>query len=133
MNNDTDSRDATLVRLEEASRRLLRERAEALPGALQSRLTAARHAALAEHARAAGTRRFRVPGMWLPGGALAAAAVLALAVFIARPVSGPGNMVAEASPVEDAEMLAAKDEPELYADDPDFYEWAGSVQAAGAG
>jgi hypothetical protein len=117
--------------LERHSRELLSASAEAVSGRVRSRLTQARHAALAE--LAAGERPFRVPGRWLPAGALAAAAVLAIAVWIARPVAGPGLQLADAMAAEDAEMLASTEGPDLYADDADFYEWAGSDAATAAG
>jgi hypothetical protein len=118
---------------ERRSRELLLGSADALEGHIRSRLTAARHAALAELEKRAGEPRFRVPGAWLPAGALAAVAAVALAVWIARPVGGPAAVVADATPVEDAELLASNDGPELYADDPDFYEWAGADSGGGAG
>ncbi len=116
---------------ERRSRELLRVSAEALDARALSRLNQARHAAVA--ALDAGARPFRVPGRWLPAGALAGAAALALAVWIAKPVAGPSAALADAMVAEDVEMLASNDGPELYADDADFYEWAGSDPAAAAG
>jgi len=92
-----------------------------------ARLAEARRVALAEHGR----RPFRVPGLWLPAGALAAAAALAIAVFITNPVNHAA-LVADASPVEDMELLASNDGLDLYAEDPEFYEWAGSDEAKAA-
>ena len=133
MNNDSSDKDPALHRLEERSRELLTASAAALSGRVQSRLTAARFAATAEVQQRAGAPRFRTPGAWLPAGALAAAALLAVAVWIAQPSGNSNGAFADASPVEDAEMLASNDGPELYAEDPDFYEWAGAEPAAGAG
>lgn len=134
MNSDTTKQDPALAAFEARSRELLRARADApLPGHLQSRLTAARARALTELRERAGTPRFRIPGMWLPLGSVAAAGVLGIAVWLAQPSGGTATVAVEASPVEDAEMLASKDGPELVADDADFYEWAGSEQGAGAG
>jgi hypothetical protein len=130
--NTTDSNDG-LDAFERASRELLRASADAVDGRVASRLNQARHAALAELAAAAGARPFRVPGRWLPAGALAAAAVLAIAVWVARPVVGPGTSLADAVVAEDAEMLASTEGPDLYADDADFYEWAGSDAATAGG
>jgi hypothetical protein len=112
--------------LERHSRALLLASTDALDARLRSRLTQARHAALAALEEPASTRPFRIPGGWLPTGALAAAAVLAVAVWIAQPGAGPALGLADASPVEDAEILASNEGPELCADDPEFYEWAGS-------
>ena len=124
--NPNRNEPAEPTALERASRELLLASAEALDGRTRSRLTQARHAALAEIGRES-ARPFRVPGRGLPAGALAAAAVLAVAVWVARPV--PSTPLAEAVTAEDAEMLASTEGPELYADDPDFYEWAGSDAA----
>jgi hypothetical protein len=74
-----------------------------------------------------------VPGRWLPAGALAAAAVLAVAVWVAQPPANPGMQLADTMVAEDGEILASSDGPELYADDADFYEWAGTDGALAAG
>lgn len=108
---------------ERRSRERLLESAQRLDGRVRSRLNQARHAALAEAAGSA--TRFRVPGYWLPSGTLAAAAVLAIAVWIAQP-NGVAPTTAEVSPVEDIEILASNDGPDLYQDDAAFYEWAGA-------
>jgi hypothetical protein len=132
MNSQADP--ATLpTELELRSRALLLASAEALDGRVRSRLTRARHAALAALGEPAAMRTFRIPGGWLPTGALAAAAVLAVAVWVAQPGAGPVASLADASPVEDAEILASNDGPELCADDPEFYEWAGSDAATAGG
>lgn len=133
MNPNTPDPNHQFDALERASRELLCASADAVDGRVRSRLTQARHAALAELAAGAGARPFRVPGRWLPAGALAAAAVLAVAVWVARPVAGPGAPLADAIASEDVEMLASTEGPELYADDADFYEWAGSDVATASG
>ncbi len=133
MNPNAPEANDRLSPLERRSRELLRESADAIDGRVRSRLNQARHAALAELGSGTGARPFRVPGRWLPVGALAAAAVLAVAVWIARPVSGPAPQLADALVAEDAEMLASSEGPDLYADDADFYEWAGSEAAGAAG
>ena len=118
---------------ERRAQALLRESAEALDGRVRSRLTQARFAALGALEAREGAPRFRVPGRWLPAGALAAAAVLAFAVWLAQPAGTPNAVLAEASPVEDAELLASNDGIDLYTDDADFYEWAGAVETGDAG
>jgi hypothetical protein len=125
----TDS-ETTGTELERRSRELLLASTAALEARVRSRLTQARHAALAELGTRAGTRLFRVPGAWLPAGAVTAAAVLAVAVWLAQPATGPAGASLESSPVEDAEILASNDGPDLVADDADFYEWAGTDAAA---
>jgi hypothetical protein len=119
--------------LERHSRALLLASTDALDARLRSRLTQARHAALAALEEPSSARPFRIPGGWLPTGALAAAAVLAVAVWIAQPGAGPALGLADASPVEDAEILASNEGPELCADDPEFYEWAGSDAVTASG
>lgn len=130
--DDTPMTDADAA-FERRARELMTSSSGALDGQTRSRLTAARFAALAELEKRSSLPRFRVPGRWLPAGALAAAAVLCLAVFIARPTGTASPQLAEVSPVEDAEILASNDEPELYADDADFYEWAESEPGSGPG
>ena len=114
---------AEFAALERRSRELLDASVAALDGHTQSRLNRARQTAREDCATTGAERPFRVPGAWLPGGVLAAAAVLMLAVWIARPVAVP---VAELNAVEDVELLASRDSPELYAEEADFYEWAGA-------
>lgn len=130
--DDTPITDADAA-FERRTRELLSASAEALDGHTRSRLTEARFAALGELEKRSSMPRFRVPGRWLPAGALAAAAVLSLAVFIVRPPGSPSAQLADVSPVEDAEILASNDEPDLYADDADFYEWAESEPGSGPG
>jgi hypothetical protein len=130
MNERTDDTMAGDAELERRARERLLDSAEHLDGHVRSRLTQARHAALAELRQGGG---FRIPGFWLPAGALAGAAMLALAVWIAQPAATPGlALAAEAGAVEDLAILASGDAPELYAEDPEFYEWAGSAAAAEA-
>lgn len=125
--NDADFESRTRARLQDS--------AENLDGHVRSRLARARAAALDEHARRA-TRSFRSPGAWLPAGALAGAAVLALTVLLARPPQGadPGSgavaSVEAVTSVEDIELLAAAESLELLAEEAAFYEWAGEAAAA---
>jgi hypothetical protein len=114
-------------------REVLAARVESVDGHASSRLNRARQAALAELAANRDSRPFRVPGLWLPGSVLAGAAVLALTVWIARPVGAPHAPLAEATPLEDAEMLSSSEGPDLYQDDADFYDWAGGDNAGGTG
>ena len=128
MNRTKSDGGAESAALERRSRQLLDASADSLDGYTRSRLNRARQAALDEFRAQRDTRRFRVPGAWLPVGVLAAAAVLTVAVWVQQPT---GVLVAELNPVEDAELLASREGPELYAEDADFYEWAGSVAADG--
>jgi len=134
MSNEQPNMTESDAAFERRTRALLRDSADALDGRVRSRLTAARHAALAELEKRAARPRFRVPGAWLPAGVVAAAAVVAIAVWTAQPVGGPAAVVADATLMgEDAEILASNEGPDLYADDPDLYEWAGTDQSGGTG
>jgi hypothetical protein len=128
MNSDDRNVAGAPSAFEQHSRDRLRASLDAIDGHAASRLNQARHAALAalEARHAPGGRPFRVPGIWLPAGAFTAAAVLAVAVWTLRPVATPGAALAEATPVEDAEILSSHEGPDLYADEVDFYEWAGT-------
>ncbi len=97
----------------------------------QSRLTQARHAALEA---ATMRRRSWLPAPWLPIGAAAAAGVVGVALWLGQPSVRPGAApltpavapaVLAATAVEDVEIYATNDSMELFAEDPEFYEWAG--------
>jgi len=98
---------------------------ERLDGTTRSRLTQARHVALGELGRP-GVRL----GAWLPAGALAAAAVLAVGLWT-RPATleheSPPSLVAGTTVVEDLELLAGGDDLDMLAEDVEFYAWAASV------
>lgn len=100
----------------------------ALDGATCSRLTRARHAALGQ------LRRRSVPVRgWLPAGALAAAAVVAVTLWTGREAApGPGAMAALAT-LDDLELLAAGEDFEMLGEDAAFYAWAADVLADGVG
>src|SRR6202161_1076483 len=116
---------------ERRARALLTQSAEQLPGAVRSRLTQARYAAIA-------ARSARAPSFarrWVPAGA-AVAAALALLVLYVPPGRGLAeNPVANAG-LEDMELLADNDAVPLNGDqdvDDDFYEWAANeADSAGA-
>ena len=112
-------------KFEQRSRELLAESTGKLDGRTRSRLTQARHAALAQLQKPS---RLRWQS-WLPAGAATAAAVLALVVW-----TGPGSDTATqlanagngTSAFEDIELLADGDAPDFVseANDVEFYEWA---------
>jgi hypothetical protein len=117
-----DSSEAGDSEFEQRARALLLQSAEELPGAVRSRLTQARHAALAaRHARAPSFAR-----RWLPAGAAVAAALALLVVYVPHGSSTADNPVANAG-LEDIELLTDNDAVPLNGDqdvDYDFYEWA---------
>jgi hypothetical protein len=134
-----DTADAALAA---RARALLQQSAEDLDGRTRSRLTQARHAALAaagsrgplavlaELLRGPGGRRWQ---RWAPAGALAAS-VLVVALLVVRVPGTPGTpgMVAHATGGDELELLTDTDalalaqEPEV---DYDFYEWAVDADA----
>jgi len=114
VNTDTNTRD-----VEARARELFDDSVEHIDGATRSRLSRARHAALAELERPG----FR-PGTWLPAGALAVALTLAVTLWI-----GPGPTVRAPpavvpAPAEDFELLAAGEDLDMLGEDAEFYAWA---------
>jgi negative regulator of sigma E activity len=107
---------------EKRTREVLEESATRLDGRTRSRLTQARHAALSRLEKPA-RQWWR---SYVPAGAAAAAAVLAVMIYVRPGTSVEPRVVASASPVEDMEILADADAP-LFTEDSDdveFYEWA---------
>jgi len=98
---------------EKRTQEVLEESAGRLDGRTRSRLTQARHAALAQLENPA---RYWWRS-YVPAGAAAAVAVLAVVIW-----SGPAENlpVAGTSPVEDMELLSDADAPDLVADADDL-------------
>ena len=101
---------------------LLRDSAETLDGATRSKLTQARHAAVA---------RIGSRPLWLdlrvlaPGGAVAAAAVVALVLWNG---AGPRTGGEAGGAFDDIELLADADAYEISEDsDLEFIEWAAAM------
>ena len=108
--------------LESVARSVFDESVERLDGATRSRLTQARHAALAELERP----RFRLAS-WVPAGALAGAAVLAVVMWT-QP--GPGvapEPALAAVPADDFEMLTMGEDLDLLDEDVGFYAWVATA------
>jgi len=111
--------------LESLARGVFDESVERLDGATRSRLTQARHAALAELERP----RFRLTS-WVPAGAMAGAAVLAVMLWT-QP--GPGvapEPALAAVPVDDFEMLTMGEDLDLLDEDVGFYAWVATAGMA---
>jgi negative regulator of sigma E activity len=105
---------------EKRTRELLEQSTARLDGRTLSRLTQARHAALAQREQPA-RAWWRT---WMPAGAAAAAAVLAVMVWT-RPGIEPRVQVANAgNAFEDMDLIV--DAPDFVGDaeDVEFYEWA---------
>ena len=108
---------------------LLRDSVEQMGGATRSRLTRARHAALAEAGRSTAPRRRH---LLIPAGAAAAAAtaVVALLLWNAPATHQPGGSAA----MDDLELLADVEGYELSQEpDLEFIEWAAGVGGPHAG
>jgi len=108
---------------EKRTQEVLEESAARLDGRTRSRLTQARHAALAQLEKKP-ARSWR---SYVPAGAAAAAAVFAVMLYVQ-----PGRVVetrvaSNPAAVEDLDILADADAPDFTedSDDVEFYEWAG--------
>jgi hypothetical protein len=132
--------DPATTRLEERSRALLCASVENLDMPTRSRLTQARHAALAAAGRGSRLRDLR---WWAPAAGFSAAALLGVALWF-----GPvgidrhgGSAVRMSSPpaaenqtsLEDLDIVASADEMELLQDDVEFYDWADRAASADPG
>jgi len=129
MNAGTNQEQTGGSELERCTRALLVESTETLSGTVRSRLTQARHAALG--ARAA-RLRYRLQ-RWAPAGALAAAALALLVVFLphTRPVQ---TSAAITGSIDDIDLLTSdvplSTDPEV---DYSFYEWAAGAASGPTG
>jgi hypothetical protein len=119
--------------LERRSRALYDESVDNLDMGTRSRLTQARHAALAV-AEKPGPARWLT---WVPVYGAVAAVVLGVALWIGH--SGTDRVLATTdsrSGLEDLELVASNDQLELLQDDIEFYDWidkSAGNDAAGAG
>ena len=126
-----DDTEAGGSEFERRTHALLVQSADELPGAVRSRLTQARHAALA-------ARSLRSPSVtrrWMPLGAAVAAVLALLIVYVPHSRSPLENPVTGAG-LEDIELLTDTDAVPLNGDqdvDYDFYEWAAAEAAGAAG
>ena len=117
-------------RFETRSREVLEASASRLDGRTQSRLTQARYAALAKRSEPAFIARWRA---YAPAGALAAALVIGIVLFAARPdLQTPGTLPVGGN--GEFELLVDNEVLELAeaGDELEFYEWA-AFEAAGDG
>lgn len=106
---------------ERNARALLRERADSLDGATRSRLTMARHAALAQLRQPV---RWWSPRVLVPGGA-AAAVLLALILWNGSAPNLPGS---SGPALDDMDLLADAEVYELSLEpDLQFVQWAAAM------
>lgn len=106
---------------EKRTQEVLEESTARLDGRTRSRLTQARHAALAQLAQPA-RHWWR---SYVPAGAAAAVALLAVVMW-SGPVTDTTRVTSVVSPVEDMELLADAEAADFVDDgeDLEFYEWA---------
>ena len=107
--------------IENRARELFDESVEAVDFATRSRLTQARHAALAELDRP----RLRV-APWLPAAAAAAVAAIAVAVWVPQEQGTEATVAV----VDDFELLTLGEDLDMLAEDIEFYAWATSIETA---
>jgi len=127
----SEHEEAASSEFEQRTRAALIESAERLPGAVRSRLTQARYAALAAQASPRASAAVR---RWMPAGAVAGV-VLALFVVLAPHGAGPARVAMSAPALEDIDLLTDSDALPLNGDqdvDYDFYEWAANEASGGS-
>jgi anti-sigma-K factor RskA len=121
-----DSKERTPF--EKRAQEVLEESTTRLDGRTLSRLTQARHAALDQLAQPA-RNWWR---SYVPAGAAAAVAVLAVVMWSGRTPSDLTPAAQAGNPMEDIELLADAEAPDFVDDgeDLEFYEWAaGEVES----
>lgn len=111
-------------RFEARVRAVFDEGVERIDGRVRSRLTQARYAAVAELGKSTAWH-----SGWAPATAVAAAAVLAVALWLqpGEPADAPSATPAVAALADEFEWLAAGEDLDLLNEDLEFYAWA--VQA----
>jgi len=121
---------------EERSRALFHDSVDGVDMRIRSRLTQARHAAIAA---ASASRRpwFSRIGMWTPAAGVTAAAVLGAMLWLGSPLDQHAVTVADGqSNLEDLDIVASSDESsgdamDMLQDDIEFYDWADKTANSG--
>jgi anti-sigma-K factor RskA len=113
---------------ERRTRQAFEESVASLDGQTRSRLSQARELALAE------ARRGYRPSLstWVPVGAAAAAAVVAIALWSGGETR-PDSTEPTLAVLEEFDIVTAGDDLEMLDEDPDFYAWATEEQSDGVG
>ncbi len=112
--------------LERRAQELLRASAEGLDGNIRSRLTRARSAAVEEARHSRTGLAWRT---WIPAGALAGAAALAVVLWSSSPQSPPPHAVHNA--LDDLDIMVTNESFELL-ENLEFYEWVAATDADAA-
>ncbi len=120
--------DERMKELERKSRAAFDQSVESLDAATRSRLAQSRSRALEElrHRHAAWTSN------WLPVGAAAAAALVAVMVWRGDEAPAPGANP-ELVALEDLDIVAGGDDLDMLEEDDGFYAWAAEEMADGVG
>lgn len=121
MSANDDSRDS----FERRARELLDESSERLDGRVRSRLTQARSAAVEEARKPRLGVAWRT---WIPAGALAGAAALAVFLWSGAPHSPGTPVLAVHSSLDDLDIMVTNESFELL-EDLEFYEWVATGDA----
>jgi len=113
---------------ERKSRAAFDDSVASLDGATRARLARARELALAE------ARRSYRPQLstWIPVGAAAAAAVMAVLLWTGRETESESTQP-ELAALEEFDIVAAGDDLDMMDEDPAFYAWAAEELADGVG
>ena len=114
--------------LERRSREAFDDSVASLDGATRSRLARARELALEE------ARRSHRPRLatWVPVGAAAAAAVMAIALWSGRE-TGPAPAEPALAALDEFDIVSAGDDLDMMDEDPAFYDWAADALADDVG
>jgi hypothetical protein len=126
-----DTLEPAISALEERSRALFEDSVAGLDMGTRSRLTQARHAALAAVEASTRRRSFMRMPVWASAAGVTAAAVLGVALWFGGALNPHRQMPAAdaQSTFEDLDIVAASDESsgdamDMLQDDIDFYAWA---------
>jgi len=117
--------DGKLTAFERRTQELLDESTERLDGRVRSRLTQARSAAVEEARKPRLGVAWRT---WIPAGALAGAAALAVFLWSGAPHSPGTPVLAVHSSLDDLDILVTNESFELL-EDLEFYEWVAAGDA----
>lgn len=106
------------------ARAVFDEGVRGIDGNTLSRLTQARHAAVAQLGKPAIWR-----SAWMPAGALAAAAVLAVVLWMPASQGPATPALLAVTATDDFELLATSDDLDLLDEDIEFYAWAAQAES----
>ena len=120
--------DERMRQLERMSRAAFDESVESLDAATRSRLARARAAALEELQH----RRMAWSSTWLPAGAAAAAALVAVMLWQGEEGGPPATEPALAA-LEDLDIVAGGEDLAMFDEDEEFYAWAADEMLDGVG